>query len=230
MREEIKPSKIKGYVEEQVSSEPQDQPCLDMINEAVAAEPGIVGVKLDPHQQQLAFDYDPGLIDESTISQIAQHLTPPLQHNLERCILRLGPHGGRSCESCALALEKKLSQVQGVRRTAASYRGGVLSVTYDNNLVSPDQLKEKTPVSPIDYTKDLSCPILGLFGNEDRHPAPEQVDQHEAELKKHGKNYEFHRYDGAGLGFFYDHAAGYRQAQAVDGWQKVFAFLGKYLA
>ena len=96
--------------------------------------------------------------------------------------------------------------------------------------MAPDQLKEKTPVSPIDYTKDLSCPILGLFGNEDRHPAPEQVDQHEAELKKHGKNYEFHRYDGAGHGFFYDHAAGYRQAQAVDGWQKVFAFLGKYLA
>ena len=26
---------------------------------------------------------------------------------------------------------------------------------------------------------------------------------HEEELKKHGKNYEFHRYDGAGHGFFY---------------------------
>ncbi|HXW00353.1 MAG TPA: heavy metal translocating P-type ATPase, partial [Anaerolineae bacterium] len=143
MRAELKPSKIKSFVEEQVSSDPQDQPCLDIINEAVAAEPGIIGVKLNPHQQQLAFDYDPSLIEESTINQIAQHLTLPLQHNLERCILRLGPHGGRSCESCALNLEKKLSQVQGIRRTAASYHGGVLSVTYDNSLVSPDQLKEK---------------------------------------------------------------------------------------
>ncbi|MFC7540287.1 dienelactone hydrolase family protein [Siccirubricoccus deserti] len=44
-------------------------------------------------------------------------------------------------------------------------------------------------------------PLLGLFGNDDRAPSPEQVDQHEAELKKHGKNYEFHRYDGAGHGF-----------------------------
>jgi carboxymethylenebutenolidase len=38
-----------------------------------------------------------------------------------------------------------------------------------------DQLNPKTPVSPLEYTKDLSCPILGIFGNEDRNPTPEQV-------------------------------------------------------
>jgi len=96
-------------------------------------------------------------------------------------------------------------------------------------VMTEDQLNPKTPVSPLEYTKDLSCPILGIFGNEDRNPTPEQVDQHEAELKKHGKNYEFHRYEGAGHGFFYYHAPAYRQAQAVDGWQKVFAFLEKHL-
>lgn len=94
----------------------------------------------------------------------------------------------------------------------------------------PDQLNPKTPVAPIDYTRDLNCPVLGLFGNEDSHPAPEQVNQHEAELKKQGKTYEFHRYDGAGHGFFYYHRPAYRQAQAVDGWEKVFVFLEKYLA
>ena len=93
-----------------------------------------------------------------------------------------------------------------------------------------ESLTPKTPVAPIDLTKDLPCPILGLFGNEDSSPTPAQVDQHEAELKKHGKTYEFHRYDGAGHGFFYYHAAMYRQAQAVDGWTKVWAFLEKYLA
>ena len=96
-------------------------------------------------------------------------------------------------------------------------------------VMMPDQLNEKSPVSPLKYTKDLNCPIFGIFGNEDKNPTPEQVDQHEAELKKHGKNYEFHRYDGAGHGFFYDHVPAYRQAQAVDGWQKVFAFLEKHL-
>lgn len=97
-------------------------------------------------------------------------------------------------------------------------------------VMTPDQLGPKTPVSPVEYTKDLPCPLLGLFGNDDANPTPEQVNQHEAELKKHGKMYEFHRYDGAGHGFFYYDRAAYRQAQAVDGWRKVFAFLEKHLA
>lgn len=97
-------------------------------------------------------------------------------------------------------------------------------------VMSPDQLNPKRPVSPVDLTKDLSCPLLGLFGNDDSNPTPEQVNHHEAELKKHGKVYEFHRYDGAGHGFFYYDRAAYRQAQAMDGWQKVFAFCEKHLA
>jgi len=96
-------------------------------------------------------------------------------------------------------------------------------------VMSKEELTPKQPVAPIDYTKDLSCPLLGLFGNEDKSPSPEQVNQHEAELKKHGKNYEFHRYDGAGHGFFYYDRPVYRQEQAVDGWKKLFAFLEKYL-
>jgi carboxymethylenebutenolidase len=99
-----------------------------------------------------------------------------------------------------------------------------------NVVMKPEQLSAKMPVSPLDYTKDLSCPILGLFGDEDTSPSPEQVNLHEAELKKYGKQYEFHRYPNAGHGFFYYHRPNYRQAQAVDGWEKVFAFLEKYLA
>ena len=94
---------------------------------------------------------------------------------------------------------------------------------------SKEELTPAQPVAPIDYTKDLSCPIFGIFGNEDKSPTPEQVNQHEAELKKHGKHYEFHRYDGAGHGFFYYDRAAYRQEQAVDGWKKVFTFLEKTL-
>ncbi|MBI4529616.1 MAG: dienelactone hydrolase family protein [Deltaproteobacteria bacterium] len=92
-------------------------------------------------------------------------------------------------------------------------------------VMSKEELTPKQPVAPIDYTKDLSCPLLGLFGNEDKSPSPEQVDRHEAELKKFGKAYEFHRYDGAGHGFFYYDKPAYRQEQAVDGWKKVLVFL-----
>ena len=96
--------------------------------------------------------------------------------------------------------------------------------------MAPEQLTAKFPVSPLDYTKDLSCPILGLFGEEDTSPTPEQVRRHEEELKKNGKNYEFHIYPNAGHGFFYYNRPNYRQEQAEDGWKKVFAFLEKHLA
>lgn len=96
-------------------------------------------------------------------------------------------------------------------------------------VMAQSDLNPKNPVAPIDLTKDLSCPLLGLFGNDDQAPTPAQVDQHEAELKKHGKTYEFYRYDGAGHGFFYYDRPAYRQEQAVDGWKKVFAFLSKHL-
>ena len=93
-----------------------------------------------------------------------------------------------------------------------------------------DELNARTPVAPIDLTKDLCCPLLGIFGNEDRAPSPEQVDRHEAELKRLGKTYEFHRYDGAGHGFFYWHRPMYRAEQAMDGWARTFAFFGRHLA
>ena len=81
-----------------------------------------------------------------------------------------------------------------------------------------------------DKALDLPWALLGLFGNEDAAPTPEQVNQHEAELKKHGKQYEFHRYDGAGHGFFYYDRPNYRIEQALDGWKKVWAFFEKHLS
>jgi carboxymethylenebutenolidase len=96
-------------------------------------------------------------------------------------------------------------------------------------VMSPQELTPITPVAPLDYTKDLKAPVLGLFGNDDRNPSPEHVDILEAALKEHGKRYEFHRYDGAGHGFFYYHTASYRQQQAMDGWSKVFSFFDREL-
>ena len=96
-------------------------------------------------------------------------------------------------------------------------------------VMQKEDLTPNTPVAPIDYTGDLSCPILGLFGADDSGPTPEQVAQHEQALKKHAKTYEFHIYPGAGHGFFYYHRPSYRQQQAVDGWEKIFAFLERYL-
>ncbi len=113
------------------------------------------------------------------------------------------------------------SLVPGFDAIADLWGGGVVK--------AHEELSETRPVVPIDYTARLSAPLLGLFGNDDTHPSPEQVNRHEAELKRHGKTYEFYRYDGAGHGFFYYHTPMYRPQAAMDGWEKVFSFFGRHL-
>ena len=101
---------------------------------------------------------------------------------------------------------------------------------WGGRVVMPEEnLTANFPVAPLDFTKDLPCPILGLFGENDSSPSPEQVTIHEEELRKFNKDYEFHMYKDAGHGFFYYHRPNYRQEQAVDGWNKIFKFLGKHL-
>jgi len=73
--------------------------------------------------------------------------------------------------------------------------------------------------------KTMSGPILGLFGNDDVYPTPADVDTLEQLLKDAGKPYEFHRYDGAGHAFFSVNRTAYRPEAAVDGWEKIWAFL-----
>ena len=94
----------------------------------------------------------------------------------------------------------------------------------------PSKLPSTQPVAPIELTESIRCPLLGLFGNEDTNPSPDDVNRTEAALKRFGKSYEFHRYDGAGHAFFAWYRPNYRPEQAQDGWKKVFAFFEKYLA
>ncbi|HEX4829566.1 MAG TPA: dienelactone hydrolase family protein [Trebonia sp.] len=82
----------------------------------------------------------------------------------------------------------------------------------------------------VDRAPQLSCPLLGLFGAEDSYPSPDQVTELEEALKAAGKTYEFHVYENAGHAFFAVNRPAYRPEAASDGWQKIFAFYGQYLA
>jgi carboxymethylenebutenolidase len=81
----------------------------------------------------------------------------------------------------------------------------------------------------VDQLPNLRAPLLGLFGNDDSYPSPEQVDQLEEILKAEGKTYEFHRYDGAGHAFFANDRPAYRPEAANDGWEQITAFYSTYL-
>jgi carboxymethylenebutenolidase len=77
---------------------------------------------------------------------------------------------------------------------------------------------------------NLHCPLLGLFGNEDQYPTPEDVNTLEQILKDNGKTYELHRYDDAAHAFFSTERPSYRVHAANDAWERIAEFYGKYLA
>ena len=112
-------------------------------------------------------------------------------------------------------------QVPGVGAVVECWGGGVV--------MPKEALSPAKPVAPIDLTEQLQCPIIGIFGNDDQHPSPAEVDAHEAALKKAGKQYEFHRYDGAGHAIWNYTRDSYRPDAAMDSWNRALAFFDEHL-
>jgi carboxymethylenebutenolidase len=122
--------------------------------------------------------------------------------------------GGRQAYLAACTLKGRDAAVD-------CYGGGVVA--------RPEELTPRQPVAPLDFTRDLPCPLLGLFGVDDTRPSPEDTARTREALDKFGKVYELHTYDNAGHAFFAVDRPQYRQAAALDGWERVFAFFGKHL-
>jgi carboxymethylenebutenolidase len=82
----------------------------------------------------------------------------------------------------------------------------------------------------ISLAGNIKCPVLGIFGNDDKNPTPEDVDDYEAALKDAGIDYTFHRYAGAGHGFqdFCDEDR-YSKEASDDAWTKQLAFFETHL-
>ena len=83
--------------------------------------------------------------------------------------------------------------------------------------------------SPIEQTVNITSPVLGLAGERDHLSPPEQTEKLEAELKKHGKTYEFHAYPNVGHGFVVDGNSRYDPEAAKDAWQRTWTWFDKYL-
>ena len=73
---------------------------------------------------------------------------------------------------------------------------------YGACIVNPPPEGMPMKVTPIvGMSQDLSCPLLGLFGVEDKFPTPQETAELSRVLEGLGKPHEFHTYDGAGHAF-----------------------------
>ena len=102
---------------------------------------------------------------------------------------------------------------------------------YGACIVNPPPEGMPIKLAPIvGMSENLSCPLLGLFGADDKLPAPEETAELSRVLDELGKPHEFHTYSGAGHAFFAVDRPAYRPEAANDGWQKIWDFYGQYLA
>ncbi|PWU22346.1 MAG: carboxymethylenebutenolidase [Candidatus Rokuibacteriota bacterium] len=85
------------------------------------------------------------------------------------------------------------------------------------------------PVTGFDVAKDIKVPFLGLYGETDQGPKPEDVKKLEQMLKEHNKNVDVVIYPGAGHGFFADYRPSYNPTAAADAWKRCTGFFDKWL-
>ena len=112
---------------------------------------GILQTRIEADGKSMTIDYDPRALSDESVRQVGARLAPEAQRRFDKCVMRLG---GRACEACALKLERKAEQIEGVRRARATFVGSVMSVTFDNAQLSPQRVIEQVretgaPVTPI---------------------------------------------------------------------------------
>jgi carboxymethylenebutenolidase len=85
-------------------------------------------------------------------------------------------------------------------------------------------------VTGFDVAKDIKIPFLGLFGETDQNPKPDDAKRFGELVKQAGNpNVEIVVYPGAGHGFHADYRPSYKPADAADAWKRCTAWFEKYL-
>ncbi len=80
-----------------------------------------------------------------------------------------------------------------------------------------------------DDLKNVSAPIIGLWGEADNGTPAARIQEWQTKLKQFGKINEMYIYKGAPHAFFNDARDSYRPEAAQDAWVKVLAWFRTYL-
>jgi carboxymethylenebutenolidase len=85
-------------------------------------------------------------------------------------------------------------------------------------------------VTGFDVAKDIKIPVLGLFGEADQNPKPEDAKRFGELVKQAGnQNVEIVVYPEAPHGFHADYRPSYRPAAAADAWKRCNDWFKKHL-
>jgi carboxymethylenebutenolidase len=84
--------------------------------------------------------------------------------------------------------------------------------------------------TPFSMANNINCPMLFHFGAEDGNPSVADRDTFDEELKRLGKDFEFHTYEGAGHAFMdYTNPDRHHEASAAVAWPRTIEFFNKHL-
>lgn len=85
------------------------------------------------------------------------------------------------------------------------------------------------PVTGFDVVKDIKIPFLGLFGETDKNPPPEDAKKFMELLKQHNPNVDIVIYPGVGHAFHADYRPSYNKEAADDAWKRCVGWFDRYL-
>ena len=85
------------------------------------------------------------------------------------------------------------------------------------------------PVTGFDVVKDIKAPFLGLYGEKDTSPSPDDAKKFGELLKQTNPNSEVVIYPNVGHGFFADYRPSYNAEAAADAWKRCTGLFAKSL-
>ena len=131
-----------------MTDEPKTDP--DLVPIPAPDQPGVLRAGVDPVDHALMIDFDPRVISDAGVRQVAAKLAPVSHQQYCKTILHLG---GRASGAAEQKLERKAQKIPGIRRARATFLGGVMTVTFDDATLSESQVIERVretgaPVKP----------------------------------------------------------------------------------
>lgn len=143
--------------------------------------------------------------------------------DLDRAVAWAGAHGGDTRRLGVLGFCRGgraawlYAEHSAVPRAAVAFYGPV------NTRQTPVQ-----PENPLTLASHLRCPLLGLYGAQDRSIAQADVAAAAAAARLAGQRVEIVVYPDAGHGFHADYRPSYVERDAEDGWRRALAWFRQY--